>query len=215
MRHGVIGWLNCGSIEASPEGIRQLETYRYSALLEIIRFAAGPGYLPLQLDFQSPRNDALLESALLSDVDVRFGCNGLAMAFDGKLFGRPVANVPDVPMTKPDFSDSPVEFGSALIEVTRTQMLSGHPEIEHTAAALGISTRTLQRRLNEQDLTYSKLLQHVRIQMAKTTLEDERASIAEISANLGYRHPTHFTRAFRRVCGVTPRDYRRIHSSID
>jgi AraC-like DNA-binding protein len=215
VREGNCGWMRCGSIEASPEGVRQIEAFRYSALLEIIRLAAGPDFLPLQLQFQSSDDSALGESPLLRDVDVQFGCRGLAIAFDAKLFSQPIANVPDLPMTKPEFSDAPVEFGSALVEMTRTQMLSGHPEIEHTAAALGMSARTLQRRLNEQDLSYMKLLQHVRMQTARTTLEEETTPIAEISEKLGYRHHTHFTRAFRQVCGVTPRDYRRMHSASD
>ena len=212
VRDGSCGWLKCGSIEASPDGIRQIETYRYSALLEIIRLAAGPDYLPSQLNLQSGGHEALSESPLLSGIDVRYESRGLAIAFDARLFSRPVADVPDAPMTKPEFSDAPIEFGSALIEVTRTQMLSGRPEIEHTAAALGLTARTLQRRLNEQDLSYAKLLQHVRIQTAQRTLEEEGTPIAEISAKLGYRHSTHFTRAFRKICGVTPREYRRMHS---
>ena len=215
VRDGNFGWLRCGSIEASPEGVRQIETYRYSALLQIIRLAAGPDYLPLQLNLQSSGDNALGKLPLLRGVDVRFGCRGLAIAFDAKLFSRPIANVPDLPMTKPEFSDAPVDFGSALVEMTRTQMLSGRPEIEHTAAALGMSARTLQRRLNERNLSYTKLLQHVRMQTARTTLEEETTPIAEISAKLGYRHPAHFTRAFRHVCGVTPRDYRRMHSASD
>jgi AraC-like DNA-binding protein len=215
VRDGNFGWLRCGSIEASPEGVRQIETYRYSALLGIIRLAAGPDYLPLRLNLQSSHDDALGASPLLRGVDVRFGCRGLAIAFDAKLFSRPVANVPNLPMTKPELSDAPVDFSSALVEMTRTQMLSGRPEIEHTAAALRMSVRTLQRRLNEQGLSYAKLLQHVRMQTARTTLEEETTPIAEISAKLGYRYPTHFARAFRQVCGMTPRDYRRMYSASD
>ena len=115
-------------------------------------------------------------------------------------------------MTRPEYSNAPVEFGRALLEVTRTQMLSGHQEIEHAAAALGLSVRTLQRRLYEQDLSYAKLLQHVRVESAKTMLEERNAPIAEISSSLGYRHSTHFARAFRQNCGLTPREYRRMHA---
>jgi AraC-like DNA-binding protein len=209
---GTYGWFQCGSIEASPEAIRQYESYRYAALLEIIRLAAGSDYLPSLLHLQCQVDPALRESPLLHDVDVRFGRPDLAIAFEPRLFSRPVVEVPDLPMTRPEYSNAPVEFGRALLEVTRTQMLSGHPEIEHAAAALGLSVRTLQRRLYEQDLSYAKLLQHVRIESAKTMLEERNAPIAEISSSLGYRHSTHFARAFRQNCGLTPREYRRMHA---
>ena len=211
VRDGAYGWLHCGGIEASPEAVRQIETYRYAALLEIIRMAAGPDYLPSLLYLQGRDHETLRSSPLLRDVDVRFSRTGLAIAFKPQLFSRPVVNVPDLPTTQPEFSNAPVEFGQALLEVTRTQLLSGQPEIEHAAAALGLSVRTLQRRLYEQDLSYAKLLQHVRIDTAKNILEKSNAPIADISTNLGYRHSTHFTRAFRQVCGLTPREYRRMH----
>ena len=211
IRDGSYGWLHCGFIEASPEAIRQFETYRYAALLEIIRLAAGPDYLPARLHFQCHDDPALRDSPLLRDVNVRFSAPGLAIAFDPKLFSRPVLNVPDFPATRPEFSNAPVEFGHALLEVTRSQMLSGRPEIGHTAAALGLSARTLQRRLYEQDLSYAKLLRHVRIDTAKNMLKQGNTPIEDISTNLGYRHSTHFTRAFRQICGLTPREYRRMH----
>ena len=211
IRDSSYGWLHCGSIEASPEGIRQIETYRYTALLEIIRLAAGPDYLPALLHLQCDDDSPLRESPLLRDVDVRFCATGLAIAFDPRLFSRPVLNVPDFPATRPEFSNAPVKFGQALLEVTRSQMLSGHPEVGHTAAALGLSVRTLQRRLYEQDLSYAKLLQHVRIDTAKNMLEQGNTPIAEIATDLGYRHSTHFARTFRQICGLTPREYRRMH----
>jgi AraC-like DNA-binding protein len=213
VRDGAYGWLHCGAINASPEAIRQIETYRYAALLEIIRLAAGPDYLPSLLFLQGCDHEAFRTSPLLRDVDVRFSRPGLAIAFEPELFSRPVINVPDLPTTKPEFSNAPVEFGQALLEITRTQLLSGHPEIEHAAAALGLSVRTLQRRLYEQELSYARLLQHVRIDTAKNMLEKGSAPIADISTNLGYRHSTHFTRAFRQVCGLTPREYRRLNSA--
>jgi AraC-like DNA-binding protein len=213
VRDGAYGWLHCGSIDASPEAVRQLETYRYTALLEIIRTAAGPEYRPPILRFQSRDDEMIRASPLIRGADIRFEQPGLAIAFEPRLFSQQIINVPDVPTTSPEFSESPVKFGQALLEVTRTQMLSGHPEIEHTSAALGLSARTLQRRLYEQDLSYTRLLQHVRVETAKLMLKENNASITEISSKLGYRHSTHFARAFRRTCGMTPREFRRLRAA--
>ena len=211
VRDGDLGWIHCGKIEESEEGIRQIETYRYAALLEIVRLAAGTDYLPPRLHFQCDEHAALLDSPLLQGVETRFGEPGLSIAFEPRLFSLPIINVPDVPSTEAGHDSAPLEPGQALLEVTRTQMLSGNPGIEHTAAALGFSVRTLQRLLQEHGMTYAALLQHVRIETAKKMLVNGRAPISEISAYLGYRHGTHFARSFRRVCGLTPREFRQMN----
>jgi len=60
-------------------------------------------------------------------------------------------------MAKVEYSDALVECGRTLLEVTGTQMLSGRPDLEHAAMALGLPGRILQRGLYEQDLSYALL----------------------------------------------------------
>lgn len=70
-----------------------------------------------------------------------------------------------------------------------------------------MSKRTLQRRLAEQGTCYSEALDQVRFDVAKRLLLDGHKSITEISKLLGYSHVTHFSRAFRRIAGITPHLY--------
>ena len=46
-------WLDCGTIRGSQESIRQIELYRYGALLNVIRLASGKDWLPPLLHLQS------------------------------------------------------------------------------------------------------------------------------------------------------------------
>ena len=80
--------------------------------------------------------------------------------------------------------------------------------IEVVAEAMGTSVRTLQRRLRATGLTYSEVLQRARRAAAQRMLKDRRAGIGEIARALGYSDPAHFTRAFQRWTGSTPRDFR-------
>ena len=71
-----------------------------------------------------------------------------------------------------------------------------------------MSVRTLQRRLSEQGITYSHLLEELRHDTAISLLRDPSLKVSDIGRELGYRDPAIFTRAFRRWTGVTPSEHR-------
>jgi len=81
--------------------------------------------------------------------------------------------------------------------------------IERIAEIAGVSSRTLQRALAAEGITYRELIDSARFQVARQKLTDPAASIDEISRLLGYSESTHFTRAFRRIAGRTPSEYRK------
>ncbi len=99
-----------------------------------------------------------------------------------------------------------------LVRATRKaigQLLAkGHPYISDAARMLGTNPRTLQRRLAAAETSYSELVDDVRFQKACRLLENEKLTIAETASALGYSYPAHFTRAFVRWTGMTPRQYR-------
>jgi AraC-like DNA-binding protein len=86
---------------------------------------------------------------------------------------------------------------------------SGHPSVQLVADRMGTSVRTLQRRLQATGATYAALVQEARCTAAREMLKEGRQRIADVARALGYSDPAHFTRAFRRSTGLTPRDFRR------
>ena len=83
------------------------------------------------------------------------------------------------------------------------------PTIREAAEIVGTSVRSLQRELCLADLTYSNLLDHVRFENAAEMLRTTDAKIIDVSYAAGYTNPTHFARAFHRIAGVTPREFRK------
>jgi AraC-like DNA-binding protein len=73
---------------------------------------------------------------------------------------------------------------------------------------LGMSERTLARRLSREGLTLTHVLQELKLELAKRYLQDEDLTISEIAWLLGYREPSAFTHAFHRWFGQTPRKMR-------
>jgi AraC-like DNA-binding protein len=83
------------------------------------------------------------------------------------------------------------------------------PSLKGAADAAGISVRTLQRQLSAQGLSYSHLLKEARFEAAVALLGDPAKRVTDIAYELGYTDVAHFSRAFRRIAGMPPREYRR------
>ena len=115
------------------------------------------------------------------------------------------------PKTAMEHNAAARDVAQRVRHVVGTIIAGGHgtPDIESTAATMRTSVRTLQRRLHATGLTYAGLVQQVRHAAARRMLEDARRRIGEISRTLGYSDQAHFTRAFHRWTGVSPRDFRR------
>lgn len=82
------------------------------------------------------------------------------------------------------------------------------PGIAELAEMARISVRSLQRELASAGLSYSKLLDQVRYERAAQLLRKTDARIIDVALATGYADPAHFARAFRRMAGVTPREFR-------
>jgi AraC-like DNA-binding protein len=93
--------------------------------------------------------------------------------------------------------------------ILKPYLSSGRPSIEVAATIAGMSRRSFQRKLASHGTTFSTLLDQCEFEMARELLEDTSISVTEIAFSLGYRDSSNFARAFRRVAGVSPREFRR------
>ncbi len=83
------------------------------------------------------------------------------------------------------------------------------PDIDYVAEKLGMSTRTLRRRLKEEGGNYRALLDEIRFGLAREYLGKTNLPMEEICGLLGYSESGNFSHAFRRWSGQSPRDWRR------
>jgi AraC-like DNA-binding protein len=102
----------------------------------------------------------------------------------------------------------------SFIGLVRVQIIKsiedGEIHIDTAARDLGLSRRTLQRRLDaENNCTFSDLLGSIRDSMAKRYLAESTRSIGEISESLCYSSVSSFSRSFRNRFNMTPSGYRR------
>ena len=95
-----------------------------------------------------------------------------------------------------------------LRALIRPYLAQGHPPLSLVAEIVGMSERTLQRRLAQSGTSYSDSVQQARFSIASDLLADSDLNIADIAFAAGYENAPHFSRAFKRLTGMTPRDYR-------
>lgn len=92
--------------------------------------------------------------------------------------------------------------------VIRATLSSGRTSTVHVAAALGMSVRTLSRKLQEAGTSYRDLVDAVRREQAEELLRKDEIAIANIAELLGFSDLTSFERAFRRWFGHSPARHR-------
>ncbi len=88
-------------------------------------------------------------------------------------------------------------------------MFPGQVTADAVAAIMKMSARTLQRRLDDEGVRFSAILDEVRERLAKKSLADPSLGVAEIAYRLGFSDLAAFSRAFKRWTGVPPGAYRR------
>ena len=82
------------------------------------------------------------------------------------------------------------------------------PTINQVAGHFGINERTLRRKLEGQETSFSELLSKVQCKYAKNLLKDKSIPVESIAERLRFSEPSAFYRAFKRWTGLTPAEYR-------
>ncbi|CQR56019.1 AraC family transcriptional regulator [Paenibacillus riograndensis] len=92
--------------------------------------------------------------------------------------------------------------------IMKRSLTGGRPDIQAVAKELGISDRTLQRRLSDENTTFKHLLTQARHEQALEYLADSSLDIKEVAFMIGYADQNSFYRAFRLWEGDTPSNWR-------
>ncbi len=104
---------------------------------------------------------------------------------------------------------SATEIGDVVQQIVVRLVSDGTPDVKSVAAMVRVSSRTLQRRLFDEGLSFADLIAQARCDLAQRMLEDPVRKVVDVALDLGYSDHAHFTRAFVRWTGVSPRDFRR------
>ena len=85
---------------------------------------------------------------------------------------------------------------------------SGSVVSDAVAKNLGLSKRSLQRRLQEEGTSFMTLKDEVRKELSHNYVRDSKIDIIEIAFLLGYSDQSAFSRSYKRMTGMSPSEVR-------
>ncbi len=97
---------------------------------------------------------------------------------------------------------------NAIRETILKQLPFGLPKVADTAGRLNMTSRTLQRRLQERNIKYQTLLDEVRRELSRQLIVKPELSLSEIADYLGFSDQSAFQHAFARWENTTPGRFR-------
>ena len=101
--------------------------------------------------------------------------------------------------------------GAVLADVRRTILLllpSGRCSIEKVSEHLGVVPRTIQRRLNEQNQSFSSLMNDIRKELAARYVFESHRPLTEVAELLGFTAPSSFSRWYQSQFGRSAKESR-------
>ena len=190
----------------------QMENYRLTNMIELVQLAAGRNWKPVFIRLRMDDNKVIRKNRLLEGCAPEFSQERTAIAMPVGLLHANVSIQPAGARVRDNPADEigdKSEFIAALNTIISQYILEKDLSIDTIAELAGCTTRTLQRRLKEYQVSYTDLLNEARMQYACSNLMFTDAKITEIAQQLGYNDTAHFTRAFKRWTEMTPSQYRK------
>ncbi len=160
----------------------------------------------------SPHNRDMIEHLL--GCPVRWQANNDAIGFPTELLDQPLdsSNPTLFGLLASYMLQLKEANGPSIIDQVETYVAgsfrSGNCSIGGCAARLGLSSRTLQKRLMALGVSFSGVVEEQRIEAAKTMLRGTPRTLDEISDYLGYSEKSSFSRAFKKSTRLTPLAFR-------
>lgn len=203
-------WLLAGEIEPPV-----LIECAFAWVLSVGRHGTGTRLSPLRVEFVQPRAHAKAIERHLGCAVV-CGAERNAIVFRASDAQRPFVtrNAELLAMLAPQLErelkqENEDENFAERVRAAIQQKLTGRrPSIDDIAGALHISSRTLQRRLQDEGSSFQRVLDDARHQLARHYLNNSYLELNEAAYLLGYEDGNSFVRAFRTWEGVPPARWR-------
>ncbi len=184
----------------------------------IFKQFVGPELSFVQVSFRHEQPDAsVTRYEEFFGCPVSFGAERNAIAIEPDMLDLPT-RLGDVAVSRFLTEHLDAELGAlasddsferTLAEHLSEALSNGIPKASAVARAIGMSERTLYRRLSETGLSYQDVLENTQKSLAENLLAQGTFSITDVAFLTGFSEQSSFSRAFKRWVGQTPGAYRR------
>ena len=194
---------------------RQAIELALGALYRLCGFLLGPHWKPHSMNFTHEAPDSLLVHRRVFRCATEFGreFNGIICDAADLNFPNPSADPAMAQYVKRMVESLPAPTRNSIATDVRKDlyilMPMGQATIEQVARGRGMNVRTLQRRLEEVNETFSHTLNSVRTELALRYMENPQYSLEAVGRLLGFTSPSSFTRWFSAEFAMAPRAWRK------
>lgn len=193
-----------------------------TSIIRLNRILTNRRLVPSRLKVVHRRRTTPAEVRSFLGREIEFGCDVDEIAFPQSVGPMPIESADpylnDLLVTYCEQALAHRNFGGVSLRSSVENAIAPllpHREarVEEIARRLGMSHRTLVRRLASEGLTFTGILDELKIDLAKSYLKKDELSISQTAWLLGYGEVSAFTHAFRRWTGMTPRQWRAVGDS--
>ena len=212
-------WFCRGPIAGDRAVAGQTELYVLAMMIDTVRISLGSSWSPRVARLQMTDSADVRSLPALTDAQLAFGGQALAIAVPkaliaGSIYGR-AREEAGGPIDEATESLADPMLGSSIARLLEGWVTVEQPRIETVAESLGMSARSLQRALSEEGRPFRELLNEAQFRQGARLLADPDRTVTDIALELGYGETSGFSRAFARIAGMSPREYRRRVSTAD
>ena len=193
-------------------GYSSSQAYQLEVYLDLIRHFVSRDWVPEEVGIECPVVPRVVEEHFR-------GCRVLTGQRVGYIaVPRTILHMATRGSGRETRADGPLaltqdfDYVDTLKALLNSYLADGYPPARTAARLMDTSVRTLARRLAEQGLSYRGVVDDVRFSAACGLLQKTEAPIGEVARSVGFDDPAHFTRLFRRVGGLTPKQFRKLQS---
>jgi AraC-like DNA-binding protein len=227
-------WTNVGNFKLDVEGPVARFRWEYSAVslpeshhdyemslatvTQFLRFLTSASWKPREVWFRHPKPNDTSDHVRIFRAPTHFGMPANALVFDSSFLASPIktanpyahraltAVAEQLSARTPEAQT----FSQATLSLVRQGMSRGDVSLGAVSRRLGVSRRTLQRRLTLECSSHRKLLQRARQDVSRFLLSCTDVTTVEAAYALGFSEPSAFYHTFQEWFGVSPREYRQV-----
>jgi AraC-like DNA-binding protein len=226
-------WTDVGNFKLEVDGPVAHFRWEYSAMslpeshhdyemslatvTQFLRLLTSANWKPREVWFRHPKPNDTSEHLRTFRAPTHFGMPANALVFDSSFLPSPIrtanpyahrvltAVAEQLLTCAPDAQT----FSQATLSLVRQGMSRGEVSLDAVSRRLGVSRRTLQRRLRLECSSHRRLLQRARQDVSRFLLSSTNVTTVEVAYALGFSEPSAFYHTFQEWFGVSPRAYRR------
>lgn len=184
------------------------EAFAICYIIELIRtLSKQDQWLPQHVKVQTT-DISLVKQILPKHCQLYIDQPRTAVHIPQEILDCPI-NIPQSALSpKPAVIEWHTSFTDSVFELLKPYVKEQDLSIEQAAELLNFSVRTFQRKLKSENTSFRKVKENLMFSVACELME-EGHSLTYISSQLGYTNISHFSRAFKRVSGLTPKLYQK------